>query len=231
MIYQHMHKAQFIHRPNRFIAHCEIEGEIVTAHVRNTGRCRELLIPGVTVYLEAAQQETRKTGYSLITVEKGKRLVNMDSTAPNKVLKEALECEQCILEGLGPLSLIKPETCFGTSRFDFYLEAGEQKAFVEVKGVTLEENGVALFPDAPTERGVKHVEELIKAKDEGFEAYLVFIVQMKGVTFFSPHTRMHPEFGAILKKAYDHGVHLLCYDCQVEENAMTLGDPIPVVLG
>ncbi len=230
MTYQYIKKARFLYRPNRFIAHCELEGKEVVSHVRNTGRCRELLIPGVTVYLEASMDQKRKTGYSLITVEKGNRLVNMDSTAPNRVMKEALESGQCHLPGLGKLTLVKPEARYTDSRFDFYLEAGEQKAYVEVKGVTLEEEGVALFPDAPTERGIRHMEELIKARNEGFGAYLVFIVQMKGVSFFSPHIRMHPQFGAVLKKAHEHGVHILCYDCEVTEDSLTFGDPVPVVL-
>lgn len=230
MTYQHIIKAQFLFRPNRFIAHCELEGQTVIAHVRNTGRCRELLIPGATVYLEASQDKKRKTGYSLITVKKGDRLVNMDSTAPNKVMKEVLEDGRYMLPDLGKLTFVKPEARYNDSRFDFYLEAGEQKAYVEVKGVTLEEEGIALFPDAPTERGIRHMEELIKAKSEGFGAYLVFIVQMNGVVFFSPHSRMHPEFGAVLKKAHEQGVHILCYDCEVKEDALTFGDPVPIVL-
>jgi len=180
--------------------------------------------------LETSDNKNRKTGYSLITVKKGRRLVNMDSTAPNKVMKEALEKSGFSLPGLGALTFIKPETRFDESRFDLYLEAGEQKSFLEVKGVTLEEKGVALFPDAPTERGVRHMEELIKAKAEGFGAYLVFIVQMKGVNFFSPHTMMHPDFSSTLRTAYERGVRILCFDCRVTKNSLTLADPVPVKL-
>lgn len=230
MRYENIVEAQFIVRPNRFIAHCEAEGAMVTAHVRNTGRCRELLIPGVTVYLEMSGEAKRKTGYSLVTVMKGEKPVNIDSTAPNKVLKEALSNGCLSLPGLGPLTLIKPETTFCDSRFDFYLEAGDQKAFIEVKGVTLEEEGKVLFPDAPTERGVKHVEEMIRAREEGYEAYLVFIVQMKDVLSFSPNRRTHEAFATALKKAQEAGVRVLCYDCLVEADSIFLRKPVPVIL-
>ncbi|MCX7774202.1 MAG: DNA/RNA nuclease SfsA, partial [Clostridia bacterium] len=151
-------------------------------------------------------------------------------TAPNKVVKEALASGKLLLYGLGALTLIKPETIFGASRFDFYLEAGERKAFVEVKGVTLEEDGVALFPDAPTERGLKHIEELIIAGEKGFIPYIVFVIQMKGVKHFSPHSRTHPDFSESLKKASHRGVHVLSFDCMVTPDSMTLGDPVTVVL-
>lgn len=228
MNYRNIIKAQFIERPNRFIAKCNLDGKIVTAHVRNTGRCRELLIPGVTVYLEKADSGKRKTEFSLICVEKGERLINIDSTAPNKVFKEALESGMLKLPDLGSLTLIKAEKQFMESRFDFYLETGTSKAFVEVKGVTLEESNIALFPDAPTERGIKHMKELVKAVSSGYEAYMVFIVQMKGVLLFSPNIKTHPEFGYELRKAFESGVHVLCFDCYTGEEFISLGDSVRV---
>lgn len=228
MTYKNIVEAKFIKRPNRFLAYCDIDGQEVVSHVRNTGRCRELFIPGATVFLEASSNKARKTGYSLIGVMKGERIVNIDSTAPNKVIKEALE-NGLILSGLGKAALIKPEASFYGSRFDFYLEDGSKRALVEVKGVTLEKDGLALFPDAPTERGVRHVEELISAKSDGFEAYLVFVVQMKGVTAFTPNAAMHLAFSDAVYKAQNMGVHVLCYDCIVEKDSLTLGEPVKVI--
>ncbi len=230
MNYRNIIKAQFIERPNRFIAKCDLDGKIIIAHVRNTGRCRELLVPGVTVYLEKMDNGKRKTEFSLICVEKGDRLINIDSTAPNKVFKEALENGTLELPDLDSLTLIKAEKQYLESRFDFYLETGTKKAFVEVKGVTLEESNTALFPDAPTERGIKHMKELVKAVSEGYEAYMVFIVQMKGVSSFSPNIKTHPEFGYELRKAYEAGVHVLCYDCFIGEASISLGDYVPTVI-
>lgn len=228
MNYKNIVEAKFIKRPNRFIAFCETDGKEVVAHVRNTGRCRELLIPGTTVYLEKSQAPKRKTGYSLVSVMKGERIVNIDSIAPNKVMKEALE-NGLDLPELGRITLIRPEARFYDSRFDFYLEAGDKRALVEVKGVTLEVNGLALFPDAPTERGVRHVEELIRAKADGFLTYLVFIVQMKGVHSFTPNAAMHPAFDQAVKMAIDMGVHVLCYDCNAEKDSLALADPVRVI--
>lgn len=230
MKYKNVISAVFIKRPNRFIAICDIDGEIVQAHVRNTGRCRELLIQGVKVYLEKSDQGRRKTGYTLIAVEKGERIVNIDSLAPNKVVSETLNDGQLQLSNFGKPTLIKPEKQFYDSRFDFYLESTTNKAFVEVKGVTLEENNVALFPDAPTERGVKHIKELIKAIFEGYDAYIVFIVQMKDVFSFTPNIKTHPEFGEELKIAIESGVHIRCFDSYIGEDFILLGDSIPVVI-
>lgn len=230
MIYKNMYEAWFLKRPNRFIAHCELDGREVTAHVRNTGRLRELLLPGAKVFLQKSDNDKRKTGYSLISVYKDKRLINIDSTAPNRVVLEALTEGELCLPGLSELTLIKPEVKFGDSRFDFYMEAGDKKAFAEVKGVTLEQNNVALFPDAPTERGTRHVEELIKARNEGFEAYLIFILQMKALSYFTPNSKMHPRFAEVVKDAYKHGVHVLCYDCSVDKNSLTVNDPVELVL-
>lgn len=229
MVYKNMYAAKFLKRPNRFIAHCELDGEIVAAHVRNTGRLKELLVPGAKVFLQKSDNSSRKTGYSLISVCKGEELVNIDSTAPNRVVFEALKEGRLLLPGLPDLTLVKQEAKFGESRFDFYLEAGDKKAFVEVKGVTLELDNVALFPDAPTERGTRHVEELIKAKEEGFEAYLLFILQMRG-KFFSPHTKMHPRFAEAVKKASEKGVHVLAYDCLVDKESLTVHNSVEVVI-
>lgn len=230
MKYKNVISATFIERPNRFIAICDIDGETVKAHVRNTGRCRELLISGVKVYLEISDQEKRKTGYTLIAVEKGDRLVNIDSIAPNKVVLEALKNGQMQLLNSENTTLIKTEKRYYDSRFDFYLETSSKKTFIEVKGVTLEDNNVALFPDAPTERGIKHIRELVKAVYEGYEAYIVFIVQMRGVSSFSPNIKTHPEFGFELRKAFEAGVHVICFDCYIGNDNILLGDPIPVVV-
>jgi sugar fermentation stimulation protein A len=230
MKYKSVISAIFIERPNRFIAICDIDGEVVKAHVRNTGRCRELLIRGVKVYLEKSDQKKRKTGYTLIAVEKGDRLVNIDSMAPNKVVLEMLQTGKFKLPNLGKPTIIKAEKQFCDSRFDFYIEMGTKKAFIEVKGVTLEEDNIALFPDAPTERGIKHIRELVRAAKEGYEAYIIFIIQMKGVSTFSPNIRTHLEFGNELNKAFESGVHILCFDTYIEGDSITLGDPVPVVI-
>jgi len=230
MNYRNVVSGVFIERPNRFIAICDIDGQTVKAHVRNTGRCRELLIKGVKVYLEVSGQGKRKTGYTLIAVEKGDRLVNIDSIAPNKVVLETIQNGKLKFPGLDWPEIIKTEKQFYNSKFDIYLEADNKKAFVEVKGVTLEEDGIALFPDAPTERGIKHMKELVKAVDEGYDAYIVFIVQMKGVSSFSPNVRTHPEFGVELNKANKSGVHILCFDTVIEADSITLGDSVPVVI-
>ena len=194
MKYNNVFKGEFISRPNRFIAKVLIDGNEHTVHVKNTGRCKELLIKGATVYLEKSQNPTRKTAYDLIAAQKktkkGTILINMDSQIPNACCAEFLP-----RSGLfSPDAVIKREVKFGNSRFDISITEGDQKSCVEVKGVTLEKDGLALFPDAPTERGVKHVKELISAKNQGFDAYIIFIIQMTGVHTFSPNREMHPEF-------------------------------------
>lgn len=228
MRYGTIKKGRFLLRPNRFIAHVDLNGEEVICHVKNTGRCRELLIPGeTTVYIEDHGEDTkRKTRYSLIGVEKEELMINMDSQAPNKVVKEWIESG----DFLPGITLIKPEKKYGDSRFDFYLEQGEKKIFMEVKGVTLEEDGVAMFPDAPTERGVKHIEELIKCKEEGYDAYIVFVVQMAGMKVFTPNERTHPEFGEALRKARRHGVEIIVKDCKVTEDELEIVGSLPVQL-
>lgn len=226
MNYSRIEKGIFVSRPNRFIAYVDIDGVTQKCHVKNTGRCRELLIPGVTVYLEEAQNSARSTKYSLIAVQKGSRIINMDSQAPNKAAYEWLLKGNLIKDAVK----IKPEQVYGNSRFDFYLEAPGKKAFMEVKGVTLEEDGIVLFPDAPTERGVKHIKELCQCIREGYEAYILFVVQMEGVKSFQPNDRTHKEFGEALRQAQELGVHILAMDCLVEPDSIILKEPVPVVL-
>ena len=230
MKYGKITAGRFISRPNRFIANVEVDGEVQTVHVKNTGRCRELLVPDARVYLEVSDNPARKTKYDLIAVEKvnsdGVVLVNMDSQIPNAAAGEWLKICGMFSEN----AVIVREKTFGKSRFDFYVEDGDRKAFLEVKGVTLECDGVAMFPDAPTERGVKHINELVSCIDEGYEAYILFVIQMKGVKCFRPHDEMHPEFGAALRNAADRGVKILARDCTVTPDSMTVDGEIEVVL-
>lgn len=239
MKYKKIKEAVFLARPNRFIANVSIGGEKQTVHVKNTGRCRELLYEGAVIYLEDHEdnRQSRKTSYSLVTVEKrdkgsGYRLVNIDSYAPNKVVGEGLADGSIVLPGLcAPLDRIKPEVTFGASRFDFYVEdAAGKKAFIEVKGVTLEEEGAARFPDAPTERGVKHVRELCDALDDGYGAYIIFVIQMKGVSVFEPNDSTHPAFGEALREANEKGVVILAYDCIVTPATIEIDEPVRVKL-
>lgn len=226
MQYENIRTATFLARPNRFIAHVKLEGETVVCHVKNTGRCKELLIPGATVYIQEWDNPARKTKFDLIAVEKGERLINMDAQAPNKVFGE-WAASGAFTDGL---TLLRPEKTWGKSRFDFYFEASERKGFVEVKGVTLEEDGAVYFPDAPTERGVKHIEELIACQRTGYEAHLCFVIQMDNVTFFSPNDRTHPAFGEALRRAAGAGVHLLAHECAVTPDSLTLGKSVNIVL-
>lgn len=226
MEYANIKKAKFIERPNRFIALCDIDGKIEKIHVKNTGRCRELLIRGAEVILEEGSNPDRKTKYSLIAVYKGENLVNMDSQIPNAVAFEAA-CEGKI-ESIGVPDLIKREVKYGSSRFDIYFEKDGRKGFIEVKGVTLENDGVAAFPDAPTARGTKHINELIDAAENGYEAYIFFVVQMKGVNYVVPNGRTDPEFEAALKKAHKNGVKIIACDCIVTENSIKMDKPLPV---
>lgn len=237
MEYKDICKGKFIERPNRFIAHVEIDGKPEAVHVKNTGRCRELLIPGATVFVEdhTGRMGTRKLRYSLIVVEKrtaaGCITVNVDSQAPNKVIREALFEGKLAPEGLEDISVLKSEHKYGESRLDFYGEdASGRKWLAEVKGVTLEENGLAKFPDAPTERGVRHIEELIRAVSEGYRASVIFVIQMKGIHAFSPNDETHPRFGEALRKAKMAGVEILAVDCIVERNALRVDAPIPALL-
>lgn len=208
------------------MAYVDVCGERLKCHVKNTGRCRELLIPGAEVVLEKAQNPVRKTKYSLVAVYKGRNLINMDSQAPNKVIFETLGQER-IFDGV---TLVKPEFSYKNSRLDFYIEAAGERWLIEVKGVTLERDGVALFPDAPTERGVRHLNELAQALGEGFLTCVIFVVQMEGVNYFIPNDETHPQFGQVLRNAQNAGVKVLAYDCAVTENSMKLGELIPVRL-
>ncbi|QNU66088.1 DNA/RNA nuclease SfsA [Ruminiclostridium herbifermentans] len=226
MKYKNIHKAKFIERPNRFIAYVEIDGTIQICHVKNTGRCRELLTQGCTVYLEESSNASRKTKYDLVAAEKGKLLINLDSQAPNTVVKEWLEAG-----GLFPNpTLIYSEKKHGNSRVDFYVEAKKRKAFIEVKGVTLEDNGVAAFPDAPTERGVKHLYHLIDAVQEGYEAYIIFVIQFKPVKYLIPNDVTHLQFGNALREAAAAGVKILAFDCIVTPDTLKLDQVVQVKL-
>lgn len=218
--------AIFKERLNRFIARIEVNGEEVLAHVKNTGRCKELLISGVRIYVVFSDSPTRKTKYDLIGVVKGERLINIDSQAPNKVVQEWLT-EKAYFPNL---TYVKPEKTYKNSRFDFYIEADSRKIFIEVKGATLEENGVVRFPDAPTERGVKHINELVECLEEGYEAYIIFVIQMKGVLYFMPNDETHKAFGEALRNAERKGVKVLAMDCWVTEDELGAGELVEVRL-
>lgn len=284
MKYTRITQGRFLERPNRFIALVERNGKTETCHVKNTGRCRELLAPGAEVWLEQSSNPNRKTAYDLVAVFKPMhppseamgnldiwqgncgRIINMDSQAPNKVVQEWLEqnlvpCQNTCSDdgsrvvtlpdkGMGweaeesvqaqngkhpfpEITLIKPEYKYGTSRIDFYIEAGRhrpRKILLEVKGVTLEENGIAKFPDAPTERGIKHMLELEKAVKEGYGAFILFLIQMKGIRHFEPNSRTHPQFGEALRRVQNSGVNILAYDCTVTPEEITLDMPVEVRL-
>lgn len=224
MTYKHILSGRFLDRPNRFIAHVEVNGVTETVHVKNTGRCRELLIPGAPVYIQENQNPARKTKYDLIAVEKGSLLINMDAQAPNRVAAEYLPL-------LFPdLTLLRPEVKYGNSRFDFYLETPGERRFVEVKGVTLEIDGVAKFPDAPTLRGVKHLQELTRCLEDGYMAMVLFIIQMKGVACFRPNDDTHPTFGTVLREAVRKGVDVRAVDCLVTPESLITDRPVEVDL-
>lgn len=233
MIYKNIVPATFISRPNRFVANVKINGIDTAVHVKNTGRCRELLLPDSTVYLEdfTENPRNRKLMYDLIAVEKGDLLINMDSQAPNKVVREALENGVISLPDMGKLTLIRPETVFGDSRFDFYVEDETGgKGFIEVKGVTLENDGIAAFPDAPTERGVKHINELISARNSGYCAYIIFVVQMSGMKYLVPNDATHKAFGDALRFAHSCGVNVAAYECEVAADRLDIVREIEVKL-
>jgi len=224
MRYQNMAEATFLYRLNRFMAHIAIKGQKEICHVKNTGRCKELLRPGAAVLVQEMSSVKRKTKYDLIGVYKGERLVNIDSQAPNKIFHEWVISSNFFSH----IDLIRPECKYQNSRFDFYIETGTSRIFVEVKGVTLEENGVALFPDAPTERGIKHITELCRAINDGYKAYLFFIIQMKDVLYFSPNVKTHPAFAEALVNAQKHGVSIMAIDCVVKTDCITAGDWVEV---
>ena len=222
MRYENILTAGFISRPNRFIAHCELDGETVVCHVKNTGRCKELLVPGASVILTDERGEpNRKTPFDLVAVYKGDVLINMDSQAPNKIAEE-------LMHRLYPNATIRREVTYGESRIDLYVENGDEKIFVEVKGVTLELDGVAKFPDAPTERGIKHLRSLEKAVAEGYRAIALFIIQMKGIEYFTPNRETHPQFADALCTASENGVEVWAYDCIVSEGIVDADMPVEV---
>lgn len=226
MRYGNMVPGIFLARPNRFIAHVEIGGKTEVCHVKNTGRCRELLPPGARVWCQRSDNPSRKTRYDLIAVQKGHRLINMDSQASNAAAKEWL-----LSGGLGDVEALRAETVHGDSRFDFSFVKDGRQCFLEVKGVTLEDGGVCAFPDAPTERGAKHLRGLIRAVREGFGAYVLFVIQMADIRYLRPNDATDPAFGAALREAAQQGVTVLAMDCDVTENSMTIRRPVPVVLG
>ena len=225
MQYGKMVEGKFIQRPNRFIAHIEIDGKTEVCHVKNTGRCRELLSPGAKVWCLDAASPSRKTRYDLICVQKGERLINMDSQAPNAATREWLEAG-----GLGELSELKAECKQGDSRFDFSFRKDGRLCFLEVKGVTLENDGVCAFPDAPTERGAKHLRELTKLAQEGYGAYVLFVIQMEGVKFLHPNDATDKPFGDALRTANLMGVEILAYNCKITENTIKIHDKVEVKL-
>ncbi|MGN1166565.1 MAG: A/G-specific adenine glycosylase [Lachnospiraceae bacterium] len=226
MEYKDIYEGKFIDRPNRFIAHVEIDGCAETVHVKNTGRCAELLRPGATVYIQDSKKTERKTRWDLIAVKKKDKMINMDSQIPNKVVREWIEDGNFAQD----VVTIRPEYTYGNSRFDLYVETEKRKIFIEVKGVTLEENGVVRFPDAPSERAVKHVKELERAVREGYDAYVFFVIQMNDVRYFTPNTETHPQFAEALKEAAEAGVKVIAYDCQVESDSICIDKEVPVVL-
>lgn len=226
MLYTNIKKAKFIDRPNRFIANIELNETKVPCHVKNTGRCKELLIPGATVYVQESGLAVRKTKFDLITVKKGDKLVNIDSQVPNKVVLEWINQGKFLPD----ITKIHAEHKFSNSRLDFYIEYVDKKALVEVKGVTLEENGVAMFPDAPTVRGVKHIKELIDYKNSGFEAFIIFLIQMKDVKYFTPNAKTHKAFADWLKEAQRQGVQIIAIDSFVTKDSITAGDRVEVRL-
>ena len=226
MVYENMCPGIFQDRPNRFIAHVEIDGAVETVHVKNTGRCRELLTPGAKVWCQRSANPARKTKYDLICVEKGPYLINMDSQAPNQAVKEWL-----LGGGLGKIEDLRPETVHGDSRFDFAFRKEGRQCYLEVKGVTLEQDGVCAFPDAPTERGAKHLRGLQRAVAEGCVCYALFVIQMRPVLYLHPNDTTDPAFGKALREAAAGGVYVLAVDCQVTPDSMTVGGPVEVRLG
>ena len=225
MRYSNMESGIFLSRPNRFIAHVEIGGKREICHVKNTGRCRELLVPGAVVWCQRFDDPRRKTQFDLIAVEKGRRLINMDSQAPNAAARQWL-----LAGGLGELSELKGEYTQGDSRFDFSFIKDGRRCFLEVKGVTLENDGICAFPDAPTERGVKHLRGLTKLAQEGYGAYVLFVIQMTDVQYLHPNDATDPAFGRALREATAAGVRVMAVDCTVTPDAMTIHNPVEVRL-
>ena len=225
MNYKNMVQGRFLSRPNRFVAHVEIDGDVQIVHVKNTGRCRELLPEGAQVWCEISDNPHRKTKYDLICVQKGDRLINMDSQAPNAAVGEWLRSG-----GFGEVSQVRPEVKYGSSRFDFAFQKDGKPCFMEVKGVTLENDGICAFPDAPTLRGAKHLRELAQAAQAGYGAYVLFVIQMENVRYLHPNDTTDPEFGAALRQAAQAGVTVLAMDCSVTPECMKLQKSVQVCL-
>lgn len=224
MKYKNIAHAKFIERPNRFVAYVELDGRVETVHVKNTGRCKELLLPGSNVVLAKADNPARKMQYDLVAVYKdGLGWVNIDSQAPNQAVKEWLNSSPALFESI---TLLKPEYTYGKFRVDFYLECGPRKIFIEVKGCTLEIDGVGYFPDAPTERGVKHLYELAEAAGKGYECYVAFVIAMPGVREVLPNVKTHPEFGTALEAAVKAGVKVLYFPCNVSPDELSIADMV-----
>ena len=226
MIYENIVAGNFLSRPNRFIAQVNINGITETVHVKNTGRCKELLTDNAKVLCQHFANTSRKTAYDLISVYKGDRLINMDSQAPNKVFGEWAQTSGYF----GEITYIKPECKYKNSRFDYYIETKDRKIFVEVKGVTLENNGVVLFPDAPTERGIKHINELIDCIAEGYDSYIFFIIQMEKCKYFVPNRAGHPEFADVLLKGVKSGIKVKALKCNVTPESLVANSFIDVCL-
>lgn len=225
MRYSNMVPGTFLRRPNRFIAHVEIHGREEVVHVKNTGRCKELLPPGAQVWCHRSDNPNRKTKYDLITVKKGHRLINMDSQAPNTAVGEWLKNG-----GLGEIENLKAETFHGDSRYDFSFTKDGKQCFLEVKGVTLEEEGICAFPDAPTDRGARHLKGLTAAAKAGYGAYVLFVIQMADVKYLRPHDERDPAFGAALREAAENGVVVMAMDCAVDVDSMVIRQRVPVKL-
>lgn len=224
MKYNSIKKGKFLTRKNRFVALIEIENEVTTCHVKNTGRLKEILLPNTIVYVEEVNNPNRKTKYDLIAAKKGNRIINIDSLAPNKVVQEN------IYHLFPDLVKYQQEKTYKNSRFDFYIETKSDKIYIEVKGVTQEVDNVVMFPDAPTERGLKHIQELIDAVKKGYQAYIIFVIQLKDVLYFTPNNDIHEKFAELLTRAHNEGVHILAYDCNVTPNEITLKDSVDVLL-
>ncbi|MFW6029569.1 MAG: DNA/RNA nuclease SfsA [Halanaerobiales bacterium] len=232
MKYHDIYRATFVKRPNRFIAHVQLNGEEEIVHVKNTGRCKEILTEGATVFLEKAKNMNRKTKYSLIAAYKDDILINIDSQVPNKVVYDSLK--QSKIDQITDILELKREVTYGNSRFDIYFKKKVKnevkEGFIEVKGVTLEKDGIAMFPDAPTSRGSKHIREMIAAVKEGYLGYIFFLIQLKGVVHFTPNHIMDPEFSQTLSLAAENGVKILAYDSQIKEDSITLDKKLPIIL-
>ena len=224
MKYENIVKGKFVDRPNRFIANVIINDKTEICHVKNTGRCKELLVKGATVFLQKSCNPNRKTEYDVVAVQKGDRLINIDSQIVNSVVIEHLP------EFFENIKIIKPEYKYGNSRFDIYVETDNERIFIEVKGVTLENDGVVRFPDAPTERGVKHLKELQKAVTEGFKTYVIFVIQMSEIKYFEPNYETHREFAKELNRAQENGVIPLAFDCSVTPDTIQIRKPILIKL-